>query len=97
VTAAAAVAIEPAIGSEGTTVRYLIAMIFAVAVAFAVTVFISSPIASWVVSRFSFESPDEVADLHSLVFMAVNVAGLAVGWGIGWALGGLLKGEAPLE
>ncbi len=68
--------------------RYLIAMICAVVAAGTTTVFVSSPIASWAVSKFAFESPDEVADLHSLVFMGVNLLGLAVGWAIGWWLGG---------
>jgi hypothetical protein len=40
-----------------------------------------------VVRQFAFESPDEVADLHSLVFMGVNLLGLAVGWTIGWWVG----------
>lgn len=77
--------------------RYLIAMIAAVLVALAVTVFISTPIASWVVGRFAYDSPDDVANLHSLVFMGVNAAGLALGWAIGWALGGLVQRETPLE
>jgi hypothetical protein len=68
--------------------RYLVAMIFAVAVAAATTVFVSSPVASSVVRKFAFESPDEVADLHSLVFMGVNLVGLMIGWTIGWWLGG---------
>jgi hypothetical protein len=67
--------------------RYLIAMAFAIVCAAAATVFISSPVATWVVNRFTFESPDEVADLHSLVFMGVNLLGLAIGWAIGWWLG----------
>jgi hypothetical protein len=67
--------------------RYLIAMIFAVAAAGATTYFVSTPAASWVVRQFAFESPDEVADLHSLVFMGVNLLGLAVGWTIGWWVG----------
>lgn len=69
--------------------RYLIAMIFAIVGAGATTVFVSSPIASLAVSKLAFESPDEVADLHSLIFMGVNLLGLAVGWTIGWWLGGL--------
>ncbi len=69
--------------------RYLIAMIFAVVAAAATTVFVSSPVASWVVSKFAFESPDEVGDLHALIFMGVNLLGLAVGWTIGWWLGGI--------
>ena len=71
--------------------RYLIAMIFAIVAAGSATYFASSPIASLVVSKFTFESPDEVADLHSLVFMGVNLAALAVGWTIGWWLGGFSR------
>ncbi|HEX7076430.1 MAG TPA: hypothetical protein VF226_20525 [Hyphomicrobiaceae bacterium] len=67
--------------------RYLIAMIFAIVAAAAATVFVSSPIATWVVDRMAFESPDEVADLHSMVFMGVNLVALAIGWTIGWWLG----------
>ena len=74
--------------------RYLIAMIFAVIGAAAVTVFVSSPVASWAVSKFAFESPDEVADLHALIFMGVNLLGLAAGWTIGWWLGGLSGGKS---
>lgn len=73
--------------------RYLIAMIFAIAVALAATVYLSSPVASWVVDQFTFESPDEVANLHSLVFMGINVVAMAIGWTIGWALGGIVTGK----
>ncbi|MCL4768598.1 MAG: hypothetical protein KJZ80_20470 [Hyphomicrobiaceae bacterium] len=67
--------------------RYLIAMIFAIVFAAAATVFVSSRVATWVVSQQAFESPDEVADLHMLVFMSVNLVGLVIGWAIGWWLG----------
>ncbi len=77
--------------------RYLIAIIGAIAVALAVTIYVSSPIASWVVRQFAFDSPDSVADLHSVVFMAVNIAGLFVGWSIGWMIGGVLTRETPVE
>ncbi|MGB3719249.1 MAG: hypothetical protein DIU63_09300 [Proteobacteria bacterium] len=71
--------------------RYLIAMIFAIIAAAGATVFISSPIATWVVDQFVFESPDEVGDLHAIVFMAVNILSLAIGWTIGWWLGDFEK------
>lgn len=77
--------------------RYLIAMIAAMGVALLATLFVSSPVASWVVSRFTFDSPDTVADLHSFVFMAMNALGLLVGWSIGWALGGRLVKETHVE
>jgi hypothetical protein len=35
----------------------------------------------------AFESPDEVANLHSIIFMGVNLLALAIGWTIGWWLG----------
>lgn len=67
--------------------RYLIAMIFAIITAAAATVFVSSPVATWVVDQMAFESPDEVADLHAAIFMGVNLLALAIGWTIGWWLG----------
>lgn len=76
--------------------RYLIAIIAAIAVALLVTLYISSPIASWVVRQFTFESPDGVADLHALVFMAVNLGGLILGWFIGWVIGGWFHKDDPV-
>ena len=67
--------------------RYLIAIICGIAGALAATILVSSAVASWVVARFTFDSPDTVNDLHSFVFMATNLAGLVVGWTIGWSLG----------
>ncbi len=76
--------------------RYLIAMAVAIVVALLVTVFVSQPLANMVVDRFTFESPDEVADLHSAVYMLSNLAGLLVGWVIGWFGGGrLVSPPAP--
>lgn len=76
--------------------RYLIAMIFAIICAAAATVFVSSPVATWVVDQMAFESPDEVADLHSVVFMSVNLVGLAIGWTIGWWLGNFERAQNEL-
>jgi len=78
-------------------VRYLIAIICAMAAALAATITVSSPIASWFVAQFSYDSPDEVANLHSLVFMLVNIAGLALGWAVGWAIAGPFSRKTPLE
>jgi len=78
-------------------VRYLISIISAIAVALAITVYVSSPIASWVVRQFAFDSPDGVADLHALVFMAVNIGGLILGWIIGWVIGGAFERNNPVE
>ena len=68
--------------------RYVIAMAVAIVVAVLATVFVSSWLANMVVDRFTFESPDTVADLHAAVFMGSNLAALLVGWGIGWIVGG---------
>ena len=76
--------------------RYLIAMIFAIVCAAATTVFIGSPVATWVVEQQVFESPDEVANLHMLVFMGVNLVGLAIGWTIGWWLGDFDRAQKEL-
>jgi hypothetical protein len=78
-------------------VRYLIAIIAAVAVALLITIYVSSPVASWVVRQFAFDSPDTVADLHVLVFMAVNLGGLILGWLLGWAIGGAFEKDEPVE
>lgn len=77
--------------------RYLIAIVSAIAVALGVTIYVSSPIASWVVRQFAFDSPDGVADLHALVFMAVNIAGLIFGWIVGWGIGGAFERDNPVE
>ena len=77
--------------------RYLISMIAAIAVALVATLFVSSPVASWMVSRFTFDSPDTVADLHAAVFMVVNVLAVAIGWSIGWAIGGRFENETHVE
>jgi hypothetical protein len=53
-------------------------------------VFIASPIATQVVGGLTYDNPDTVGDLHSAVFMGVNIIGLAVGWLIGWVIGGLV-------
>ncbi len=81
----------------GKFVRYLIAIISAIVVALCVTMYVSSPIASWVVRQFAFDSPDSVADLHALVFMAVNIVGLILGWIVGWAIGGVFERDNPVE
>jgi hypothetical protein len=76
--------------------RYLIAMAGAIIVALLASVFVSQPLASMVVDRFTFESPDEVSDLHTAVYMLGNIAGLVVGWAIGWFAGPrLVKPPAP--
>jgi hypothetical protein len=75
--------------------RYLIAMVVAVVVAGLVTVFVSPQLSSLVVSRFSFESPDEVGNLEDGVYMLSNLAGLLIGWALGWVIGGRLVAKRP--
>ncbi len=66
--------------------RYVISMVTAIAFALIATIFISSRLATWIVSGMTFESPDEVANLHALIFMAGNFAALILGWIAGWML-----------
>jgi hypothetical protein len=76
--------------------RYLIAMAVAIVAALLVTLFVSPPLADLVVDRFTFESPDEVADLHSAVYMLSNLVALLIGWIVGWIVGGRLVSRAPV-
>lgn len=73
--------------------RFLIAMLFAIAGALAVTLYVASPLATWAVAQYSFQSPDEVSTLHGAIYMGVNLAGLLAGWTIGWFIGGLFEGK----
>ncbi len=75
--------------------RFLIAMLFAIAGALAVTLYVASPLATWAVSQYSFQSPDEVSTLHGAIYMGANLAGLLAGWTVGWIIGGLLEGKKP--
>ncbi len=70
--------------------RYLIAMVFAVIGAGLMMMFVSSEVASTIVAGRRFDNPDDVADLHAAVFMALNVAGLIVGWTLGWMFSGIV-------
>ena len=76
--------------------RYVYAMAGAVVLALLATLFVSVPLANWVVDRFEFDSPDTVADLHSAAFMLGNLAALLIGWVIGWIVGGRLVRRAPV-
>jgi ABC-type sulfate transport system permease component len=67
--------------------RYLIAMLTAIIFAALATMFLSSPIANWVVRQYTFDSPDTVAALHAATFMVCNVAALVFGFIVGWGLG----------
>lgn len=63
--------------------RYVIAMVSALVVAGIATLWVGTPVANAVVSRLTFDNPDDVANLHAIVFMAVNVAALLIGFGAG--------------
>jgi membrane protein YdbS with pleckstrin-like domain len=68
--------------------RYVIAMLVAVVLTVVVTVFVSPQLASLAVSRYTFDSPDEVGNLEDGVYMMSNLAALLIGWVIGWLIGG---------
>lgn len=64
--------------------RYLVAMIFALAGLVVAVMFASTAVANWVVDHQSFESPDAAGSMHMLAFIATNFAGIVVGWIVGW-------------
>lgn len=66
--------------------RYVIAMVCGAVFLAGAMVFVSSPVASWVVRQYTFDSPDTVEQLHSGVFMLTNIAALLIGWTVGWLL-----------
>lgn len=70
--------------------RYLVAILFALAGAALAFAFAGSPFADWLVAQQSFESSDDAENLHQLAFMGVNLIGMITGWVIGWALGARL-------
>jgi hypothetical protein len=76
--------------------RYVVAMVFAFIVAALATIFVGSSVADWVVSRQSFESSDDAENLHMLVFIGTNVAGLIVGWLLGWIIAGAGRTNTPV-
>lgn len=69
--------------------RYVIAMVFAFIGAVLAAMFFSSPAADWVTAHQSFESSDDAENLHMLVFIVANIAGLVIGWTVGWIIAGL--------
>lgn len=75
--------------------RYLVAMLFAIAFAALAMLYFSGRFASFVVAKFAFDNPDQVNDLHVAVFMGANLVALVVGWAVGWAAGGFVV--APEE
>jgi hypothetical protein len=70
--------------------RYVIAMVFAVIGAALMMMFVSSDVASTIVAGRRFDNPDDVADLHAALFMALNVVGLVAGWALGWMFGSIV-------
>jgi len=71
--------------------RYVVAMVCAIVIAGLAAVFLSSPVADWVVANQRFESSDDAENLHMLTFIATNVAALLVGWLVGWTVAGSSK------
>ena len=77
--------------------RYVVAILFAIAGAALAFALVSGPIADWTVAQRTFDNSDDVENLHQLAFMGVNLAGLIAGWSIGWALGAKLGDEDDVE
>lgn len=75
--------------------RYLLAIVLGLVTALGAAVLVSSPLASWVVARHTFDSPDTVNDLHSFVYLATNFVALVAGWLVGWTLG--KRFEKPVD
>jgi hypothetical protein len=75
--------------------RYVVAMVFAFIVAAIATIFVSSSVADWVVANQSFESSDDAENLHMLVFIGTNIAGLIIGWLLGWIIAGSGRTNTP--
>lgn len=70
--------------------RYLVAILFALAGAALAFVFAGSPVADWITAQRTFESSDDAENLNQLAFMGVNLVGMIIGWTLGWALGAKL-------
>lgn len=66
--------------------RYVISMVVAIAFALIATIFLSGPLATWLAADMTFESPDDVANMHALIFMTGNFVALIFGWIAGWML-----------
>lgn len=67
--------------------RYVIAILFAIAGAALAMIYVSQNVADNIVASYRFDNPDQVADMHVAIYMATNVAGLLLGWTIGWLFG----------
>lgn len=69
--------------------RYVIAIVFAIAGAGLAAVFVSPQVATWVLGHMTFESPDDASTMDMLAYMGSNVAGLVIGWLAGWTIAGV--------
>jgi uncharacterized membrane protein required for colicin V production len=67
--------------------RYVLAMLCGIILAALAATFLSDPVAGWVSTQFTYESPDGQNDVEQMVFLAVLILALAIGWTIGWAVG----------
>ncbi len=68
------------------SMRYVISMMGAIAFALIAILFLSSPLATWLVSDMTFESPEDGANMHELISMTANFAALILGWIAGWVV-----------
>ncbi len=71
--------------------RYVIAILSAIAGAALAMTFLSQNVADNIVASYRFDNPDQVADMHVAIYMATNAAGLLLGWTLGWLIGMPLK------
>jgi phosphate/sulfate permease len=67
--------------------RYVIAILFAIAGAALAMIYVSQNVADNIVASYRFENPDQVADMHVAIYMATNALGLLFGWAFGWLAG----------
>ncbi len=67
--------------------RYVIAILFAIAGAALAMIYVSQNVADNIVASYRFDSPDQVADMHVAIYMATNFVGLLLGWTVGWLFG----------
>lgn len=76
--------------------RYGVAIICAILGAGIAAGLVGAPLASWVVSNMSFESPVGADDMHGWIYLGSIATGLVLGWALGWMIGGRF-GEEELD
>ena len=77
--------------------RYVIAMIFALAAAVFTAAQFAAPLTTSIIDGMKFESPDDVENIHSALMIGIALLGLIVGWLIGWAVSALfVSKQAPV-